>query len=164
MRTTSVLSRVRAAALAVAAALSLGACDADPSGPPEALVGSWGTSQQQQGLTINQRLELGADGRYLWVIEGYGPGGRPEDGLLESIRITGDWEVRFDRLALRETSGLHWRQGVGESQLDFIGAWNTQRRVRLEGSRLSITYLPTPEQSITQYTIVFERLLGGVID
>lgn len=163
MRTASVFSHVRAAALAVASALSLGACDSDPAGP-EALAGFWGATQHQAELTTNHRLELRDDGHFLWVVETYGPGGRPGDGLMESLRLSGDWEVRLDRLALRETSGLLWRHGYGEGQLDFVGTWNTQRRVRLVGDRLSITYLPTPEQSITQYTLVFERMLGGVID
>lgn len=164
MRTASILSRFRVAALAAAAVLSLGACDSDPL-REESLVGAWAAiDAPQPNLILNYWLELDEDGSFEYRTEMYGPNGRPSDNLLESVVILGDWEVRGDRLALRSETGIRWGQGQGESQLDFAGTWDTQRRLRLRGDALSITYIPRPEQSISQYTLVYQRMLGGVFD
>lgn len=164
MRTASILSRFRVAALAAAAVLSLGACESDPL-RDESLVGAWAAvTAPQPEITLNYWLELDDDGSFEYRTEMYGPGGRPLDNLLESVVILGDWEVREDRLALRAETGIRWIPGQGEAQLDFAGTWDTQRRVRLQGDALSVTYIPRPEQSISEYTIVYQRMLGGVID
>jgi hypothetical protein len=164
MRTASILSRFRVSALAAAAVLTLGACDSDPL-REESLFGVWAATQAPQpNITVNYWLELDEDGSFEYRTEMYGPAGRPADHLLESVVILGDWEVRGDRLALREETGTRWTHGAGESQLDFLGEWNTQRRMQLHGDALSITYIPRPEQSISQYTLVYQRMLGGVFD
>jgi hypothetical protein len=157
MQIASIRVRFGAAALAVAAALSLGACDGDPLGPGD-IAGVWGNTRPEGSVQVHEHLQLMDGGSFVWTVETFGPGGRPEDGKLESIATGGHWELRGDRLALRATYGLRWTQQHGSSQLDMVPAWDTRRRVRMQGDDLSITYIPTMEQSISQYTLVFQRL------
>ena len=149
-------------ALVLCGALLLAACDPGQATWPEAVVGSWRTVQHQgsgsQALRTEQWVDLLADGTYRWSIQVSGTGGRPEDGLVETFEHSGSWKIEGSRLGLRTVTGMGWRQGRGY-QVDYVGEWNYQHRVRVDGGRLELHYTTRPEQSVLPYTLVFERMV-----
>lgn len=146
--------------LAVLALASAAACADSPTAPrPGELAATWHASASDPApLTTHQWLELRRDGTFVWTTEVYGPGGRAEDGLLETFSQGGDWDVRGDRLALRTLWGIGWTAGGGAFQADYVAAWDDRHRVRIEGGRLHLTFEPRPEDSSVRRTTVFERV------
>lgn len=157
MQTRSITPRWRAA-LALVATLALGACDGSPTVSDAQIVGQWsaGVNQSAQSHT-NLLLDLRADGTYEWNILVYENGPPGTTTLVERFTHRGEWETRGSRLALRTTSGEAWNPVGGEQTLDYEGVWDTRRRVRLEGDRLSVTFYAEPLQPIGE-TIEFSRL------
>ena len=158
MRNGRMLSRWRAAALAVVAVLGLAACGEDATGS-SALLGTWeATLEGSNGLRLEDRLVITPTG-YEWTQEVYGPGGRPEDGLQDRFVHRGDWKIADDRLAVRATSMQHWTYPHGEWIVDFVIQWNTSNRIAsLQGDRMTISYEPPPEQSYVRPTLHFQRV------
>ena len=150
------LVRVMAAALAVL----LAACDDGPALPPS-LNGTWFTlAVNPGGSRIEDRLELTADGRYVWTTVVFGAQGRTQDGMLAWFSRAGDWGVEGDRLRLRTMSGMSWEHGGGWSQLDYVPTWLSTHRLRLQDDRLVLTELPEPERSAAPRTYTFQRVTG----
>ena len=152
--------RLLAAALL---ATTLAACTGDATGArPADLVGLWARDEVQSGtvqLHTIESLELRAEGVYSWTTAVYGPGGREADGLLDTFTHGGDWAVRDGRLALRTLHGMGWRvESPGGYQADFVAEWSPRHRIRLDGDRLQLTYLPRPEESSVVRTLVFHRV------
>ncbi|HEY7768063.1 hypothetical protein [Longimicrobium sp.] len=150
-------------ALALCGALLLAACDPGQATSTQAVVGSWRTAEVQgsgsQSLQTEQWVDLLADGTYRWTTQVRGPGGRPDDGLIETYEHSGSWKIVGDRLALRTVTGMGWRQGRGGYQADYVGEWNDQHRIEVDGDEMKLHYMTRPEQSILPYTLVFERMI-----
>jgi hypothetical protein len=156
------LIRVMLAALA----LLLAGCDDGPT-TPGSLTGNWlAVVQQGSGAAatrVEDRLELTADGRYVWTTVAFGGGGRTQDGMMAWVSSSGDWGVEGDRLALRTVSGMSWEHGRGWSQLDYASQWIRAHRLRMEGATLVLAEVPPPERSLAARTYAFQRT-GGVFD
>jgi hypothetical protein len=150
-------------ALALCGALLLAACDPGQATSPEAVVGGWRTVQQQgsgsQSLQTRQWLDLLADGTYRWSIHVSDPARPPQDALVETFEHSGSWKIEGGRLGLRTITGMGWRRGTGGYQADYVGEWNYQHRIEVNGDRLQLHYTTRPEQSVLPYTLVFERMV-----
>jgi hypothetical protein len=150
-------------ALALCGALLLAACDPGQVTSPAAVVGSWRSVEAQgsgsQSLRTDHWVDLLADGTYQWTTQVSGTGGRPEDGLIETVEHSGSWKIAGNRLGLRPITGMGWRHGQGGYQADYPGEWNYQRRIEVDGDRMELHYVTRPEQSILPYTLVFERMI-----
>lgn len=144
---------------ALALATAAGCADTATAVRPAELAATWHASASDPApLTTHQWLELRPDGTFAWTTEVYGPGGRVEDGLLETLSQGGDWETRGERLALRTLWGVGWAVEDGASRADYAAAWDDRHRVRIEGGRLHLTFEPRPEDSSVRRTTVFERV------
>jgi len=149
-------------ALALCGALLLGGCDPGQATSPEAVVGSWQAVEQQgggsQSLQIQQWVDLLADGTYLWSIHVSDPARPPHDAVVETYEHSGSWKIAGGRLGLLTMAGMGWRRGQGGYQADYVGEWNYQHRIEVEGDQMKLHYTTRPEQSILPYTLVFERM------
>jgi hypothetical protein len=149
-------------ALSLCGAVLLAACDPGQVTSPEAVVGSWRAAEVQgsgsQPLQTEQWVDLLADGTYRWTIRVSDPARPPQDALVETFEHSGAWKVLGNRLGLRTITGMGWRQGQGGYQADYVGEWNYQHRIDVDGDHMKLHYMTRPEQSILPYTLVFERM------
>jgi hypothetical protein len=147
-----------------ALAVLLAGCGDGPT-TPRSLTGSWlAVLAQGTGASSTQvedRLELTADGRFVWTTVAFGPRGRTQDGMSAWFSSSGDWRVEGGRLALRTLNGMAWEHGRGWSQLDYAAAWNRMHEMRVEGGRLVLAELPSPERSLAPRTFVFSRTFSA---
>jgi hypothetical protein len=145
-------------ALIAVLAVLLAGCDDGPT-TPRSLSGNWlAVLQQGAGTTqVEDRLELTADGRFVWTTVAFGPEGRTQDGMSAWFSSSGDWRLEGDRLALRTLNGMAWEHGRGWSQLDYAPEWVRAHQMRIDGARLVLTELPPPERSLAPRTFVFSR-------
>lgn len=154
--------RIPTLARAVFAALAvlLAGCGDGPT-VPASLTGNWlAVVKQGSGATatrLEDRLELTADGRYVWTTVAFGPGGRTQDGMGMWVSRSGDWRVEGDRLALRTVSGMAWEHGRGWMQLEYAYEWSRLHRLRMESGQLVLIEVPPPERSLAARTFVFQR-------
>jgi hypothetical protein len=160
------MSRIRIpfapAALLTLGALLLSACDPGRATSPEAVVGSWLSAEVQgsgsQSLQTQQWVDLFADGTYRWSIHVSDPARPPQDALVETYEHSGSWKIAGSRLGLLTLTGMGWRRTTGGYQADYVGEWNYQHRIEVEGDQMKLHYTTRPEQSILPYTLVFERM------
>lgn len=158
---TSPLLRMMIAALAVL----LSGCGDGTTTLPRSITGSWlNVAINPGGSRIEDRLELTADGRYVWTTATFGPQGRTEDGMLWWHSRSGDWRVEGDRLALRTTSGMAWEHGGDVMQLEYDGEWNRHHRLRLQDDRLLLHEVLPMEYSRTPRSYAFDRAVGVMDD
>lgn len=153
-------------AMFAALAILLAGCDDGPT-TPESLTGNW-LSVLQQGsaataMRVEDRLELTADGRYVWTTVAFGVGGRSQDGMQAWHSRSGDWSVENERLVLRTVSGMSWEHGRGWMQQDYARAAPLPHDLRMEGGTLVLTEIPPMERSLSARTFIFERT-DGVFD
>ena len=154
------LFRLMIAALAVL----LSGCDGTTT-LPRSITGSWlNIAVNPGGSRVEDRLELTADGRYVWTTAIFGSQGRTPDGMLWWLSRSGDWRVEGDRLALRTTSGMAWEHGSAVVQLEYGGEWNRDHRLRLQGDRLLLQEVLPPEMSRTPQSYAFDRTDGALDD
>jgi hypothetical protein len=152
------LSRVRAAALAVTAMLAFAACEDGGAVEAVDVAGRWRAEIEAPIQRTEFELEL-RDGGYTWVQSLYTQAGRAEDGLFARTTLSGEWEVRGDRLALRATSFREWTHAEGERVLDPAPAWDeTNRITHLQGDRMTITFHPPPYVSYVRPPLDFRRV------
>lgn len=154
------LLRVTFAALAIL----LAACDDGPT-TPDSLTGNWlAVVEQGTGAVatrVEDRLELTADGRFVWTTVAFGAEGRSQDGMVAWHSTSGDWGVEGDRLALRTINGMSWEHGRGWMQSDYAQVWVRDHRLMMEGDRLVLIELPPPEQSLAPRTYLFQRTFSA---
>jgi hypothetical protein len=156
------MSRMAAVALAVV----LAGCGEDGISTPQVLAGHWLAVEYAGpdvlGARSEDRLELQADGDYVWTTTTFGLGGRASDGMLEWNRIAGDWGVDGGTLALRTTTGSRWQASPGGggawSIMDFNGEWRPEYKVRQEADRLILEKVIPPNVRVLPRTFVFERV------
>jgi hypothetical protein len=158
---TSSFFRMMIAALAVL----LSGCGDGTTILPSSITGNWLTvAVNPGGSRMEDRLELTADGFYVWTTAAFGPQGRAEDGMLWWHSRSGDWRVEGDRLALRTTSGMAWEQGSAVVQLEYDGEWNRDHRLRLQSDHLLLQEVLPPEMSRTPRSYAFDRAVGVLDD
>lgn len=147
-----------------ALAILLAGCDDGPT-TPESLTGNWlAVLEHGTGATatrVEDRLELTADGRFVWATVAFGAEGRSQDGMVAWFSSSGDWRMEGDRLALRTFSGMSWEHGRGWSQSDYAQEWVRAHRLQMEGSRLVLIELPPPERSLAPRTYIFQRTFSA---
>jgi hypothetical protein len=151
-------------AMFAALAIVLAGCDDGPT-TPSTLTGNWlAVLEGGDGATAwrtEDRLELTADGRFVWTTVSFGAIGRSQDGMAAWFSSSGDWRVEGERLSLRTVSGMSWEHGRGWSQVDYANDWSRAHALRFEGARLILEELPPPERSLAARTYHFDRTAGA---
>jgi hypothetical protein len=147
-----------------ALAILLAGCDDGPT-TPDSLTGTWlAVLEHGTGATatrVEDRLELTADGRFVWTTVAFGAEGRSQDGVVAWFSSSGDWGLEGDRLALRTINGMSWEHGRGWSQSDYAQVWVRDHRLRTERGRMVLIELPPPERSLSPRTYVFQRTFSA---
>lgn len=151
-------------ATVAALAILLAGCGGGPT-TPDSLTGTWlAVLEQGTGATatrVEDRLELTADGRFVWTTVAFGVEGRSQDGMVAWHSTSGDWRVEGERLALRTINGMSWEHGRGWMQADYAQVWVRDHRLQMEGDRLVLIELPPPERSLPPRTYSFERTFSA---
>lgn len=147
-------------------AVLLSGCGDGTTTLPRSITGSWLTvAVNPGGSRMEDRLELTADGRYVWTTATFRSQGGTADGMLWWLSHSGEWRVEGDRLALRTTNGMAWEDdGSGPVQLEYDGEWNRYHRLRLQSDRLLLHEVLPPEMSRTPRSYAFDRTDGALDD